>query len=78
MWQFEIKSILLQEIDATAENQVTVVYCDGGEYKAEFAEAGEALKTPVKEGKKFGGWYYFSRFQRRKGYNRNRRRGSLR
>ena len=57
VWQFQIKSILLQEIDATAENQVTVVYCDGGEYKAEFAEAGEALKTPVKEGKKFGGWY---------------------
>ena len=55
--KFEINSILLQEIDAAAENQVTVVYCDGGEYKAEFAEAGEALKTPVKEGKKFGGWY---------------------
>ena len=62
VWQFQIKSILLQEIDATAENQVTVVYCDGGEYKAEFAEAGEALKTPVKEGKKFGGWYYTSDF----------------
>ena len=60
--KFEINSILLQEIDATAENQVTVVYCDGGEYKAEFAEAGEALKTPVKEGKKFGGWYYTSDF----------------
>ena len=57
VWQFQIKSILLQEIDATAENQVTVVYCDGGEYKAEFAAEGEALKTPVKEGKKFGGWY---------------------
>ena len=55
--KFEINSILLQEIDATAENQVTVVYCDGGEYKAEFAAEGEALKTPVKEGKKFGGWY---------------------
>ncbi len=60
--KFEINSILLQEIDAAAENQVTVVYCDGGEYKAEFAEAGEALKTPVKEGKKFGGWYYTSDF----------------
>ena len=57
VWQFQINSIFLQEIDATAENQVTVVYYDGGEYKAEFAEAGEALKTPVKEGKKFVGWY---------------------
>ena len=55
--KFEINSILLQEIDATAENQVTVVYCDGGEYKAEFAAEGEALKTPVKDGKKFVGWY---------------------
>ena len=60
--KFEINSILLQEIDAAAENQVTVVYCDGGEYKAEFAAEGEALKTPVKEGKKFGGWYYTSDF----------------
>ena len=55
--KFEINSILLQEIDANAENQVTVVYCDGGEYKAEFAAEGEALKTPVKDGKKFVGWY---------------------
>ena len=55
--KFEINSILLQEINANAENQVTVVYCDGGEYKAEFAAEGEALKTPVKDGKKFGGWY---------------------
>ena len=55
--KFEINSILLQEIDAAAENQVTVVYCDGGEYKAEFAAEGEALKTPVKDGKKFVGWY---------------------
>ena len=62
LWNCVINSILLQEIDANAENQVTVVYCDGGEYKAEFAEAGEALKTPVKEGKKFGGWYYTSDF----------------
>ena len=60
--KFEINSILLQEINADAENQVTVVYCDGGEYKAEFAEAGGALKTPVKEGKKFVGWYYTSDF----------------
>ena len=60
--KFEINSILLQEIDANAENQVTVVYCDGGEYKAEFAAEGEALKTPVKEGKKFGGWYSASDF----------------
>ena len=60
--KFEINSILLQEINADAENQVTVVYCDEGEYKAEFAEAGEALKTPVKEGKKFVGWYYTSDF----------------
>ena len=59
---FEVNSILLQEINADAENQVTVVYCDGGEYKAEFAEAGEALKTPVREGKKFVGWYYTSDF----------------
>ena len=57
VWQFQINSIFLQEIDATAENQVTVVYCDEGEYKAEFAEEGGALKTPVKEGKKFVGWY---------------------
>ena len=55
--KFEINSILLQEIDAAAENQVTVVYCDDGEYKAEFAEEGGDLKTPVKEGKKFVGWY---------------------
>ena len=55
--KFEINSILLQEIDATAENQVSVVYCDDGEYKAEFATAGGALKTPVKEGKEFVGWY---------------------
>ena len=55
--KFEINSILLQEINANAENQVTVVYCDGGEYKAEFAAEGEALKTPVKDGKKFAGWY---------------------
>ena len=58
--KFEINSILLQEIDANAENQVTVVYCDGGEYKAEFAAEGEALKTPVKDGKKFVGWYFAS------------------
>ena len=56
-WQFQINSILLQEIDATAENQVTVVYCDGGEYKAEFATEGGALKVPVKENMVFGGWY---------------------
>ena len=62
VWNFEINSVLLQEIDANAENQVTVVYCDGGEYKAEFAEAGEALKTPVKDGKKFVGWYSASDF----------------
>ena len=55
--KFEINSILLQEIDATAENQVSVVYCDDGEYKAEFETAGGALKTPVKDGKKFVGWY---------------------
>ena len=54
---FEISSILLHTVDAAAENQVTVVYCDGGEYKAEFAEEGGDLKTPVKEGKKFVGWY---------------------
>ncbi len=54
---FEIKSIFLQEIDATAENQVTVVYCDGGEYKAEFETEGGALKTPVKDGMAFAGWY---------------------
>ena len=57
VWKFEINSILLQEIDADAENQVTVVYCDGGEYKAEFETAGEALKTPVKDGMAFSGWY---------------------
>ena len=57
VWKFEINSILLQEIDATAENQVTVVYCDGGEYKAEFETEGGALKTPVKDGKAFAGWY---------------------
>ena len=62
VWKFEINSIFLQEIDATAENQVTVVYCDGGEYKAEFAEEGGALKTPVKDGKKFVGWYSASDF----------------
>ena len=55
--KFDINSILLQEIDANAENQVTVVYCDGGEYKAEFAAEGEALKTPVKDGMEFVGWY---------------------
>ena len=55
--KFQINSVFLQEIDATAENQVTVVYCDGGEYKAEFAEEGGDLKTPVKDGKEFGGWY---------------------
>ena len=60
--KFEINSILLQEINANAENQVTVVYCDGGEYKAEFAAEGEALKTPVKDGKKFVGWYSASDF----------------
>ena len=54
---YEISSILLQEIDATAENQVTVVYCDGGEYKAEFETEGGALKTPVKDGMAFAGWY---------------------
>lgn len=57
VWKFEINSIFLQEIDANAENQVTVVYYDGGEYKAEFAEAGGDLKTPVKDGKAFAGWY---------------------
>ena len=62
VWKFEINSILLQEINAAAENQVTVVYCDGGEYKAEFAEEGGALKTPVKDGKKFVGWYSASDF----------------
>ena len=62
VWKFEINSILLQEINAAAENQVTVVYCDEREYKAEFAAEGEALKTPVKEGKKFVGWYYNSDF----------------
>ena len=55
--KFEINSVFLQEIDATAENQVTVVYCDGGEYKAEFETEGGALKTPVKDGKAFAGWY---------------------
>ena len=54
---FEISSILLHTVDAAAENQVTVVYCDGGEYKAEFAEEGGALKTPVKDGMEFVGWY---------------------
>ncbi len=54
---FEISSILLHTVDASAENQVTVVYCDDGEYKAEFAEAGGALKTPVKDGMEFVGWY---------------------
>ena len=57
VWNFEINSILLQEIDADEKNQVTVVYCDGGEYKAEFAEKDGPLKTPVKDGKKFVGWY---------------------
>ena len=61
-WQFQINSILLQEINADAENQVTVVYCDDGEYKAEFVTEGEALKTPVKDGKEFGGWYSASDF----------------
>ena len=56
-WQFQINSILLQEINADAENQVTVVYCDDGEYKAEFATEGGALKVPVKENMVFGGWY---------------------
>lgn len=55
--QFEITSILLHTVDAAAENQVTVVYCDDGEYKAEFATAGGALKVPVKEGMEFAGWY---------------------
>ncbi|MFQ8953047.1 MAG: hypothetical protein ACLR56_08575 [Oscillospiraceae bacterium] len=54
---FEISSILLHTVDAAAENQVTVVYCDDGEYKAEFAEEGGALKTPVKDGMEFVGWY---------------------
>ena len=54
---FEISSILLHTVDASAENQVTVVYCDDGEYKAEFETADGALKTPVKDGKKFVGWY---------------------
>ena len=62
--KFQINSVFLQEIDATAENQVTVVYCDDGEYKAEFAEAGGDLKTPVKEGKKFVGWYSYPDFSR--------------
>ena len=57
VWKFEINSIFLQEIDADAENQVTVVYCDGGEYKAEFETEGGALKTPVKDGMAFAGWY---------------------
>ena len=57
VWQFQINSIFLQEINADAENQVTVVYCDEGEYKAEFAEEGGALKTPVKDGMAFAGWY---------------------
>ena len=57
VWNFEINSVLLQEINADAENQVTVVYCDEGEYKAEFAEEGGALKTPVKDGMAFAGWY---------------------
>ena len=57
VWKFEINSILVQEINADAENQVTVVYCDGGEYKAEFETEGGALKTPVKDGKAFAGWY---------------------
>ena len=61
-WQFQINSILLQEINADAENQVTVVYCDDGEYKAEFVTEGGALKTPVKDGKEFGGWYSASDF----------------
>lgn len=60
---YEINSVFLQEIDATAENQVTVVYYDGGEYKAEFAEAGGDLKTPVKDGKKFVGWYSYPDFR---------------
>ena len=55
--QFEITSILLHTVDAAAENQVTVVYCDDGEYKAEFATAGGALKVPVKDGRQFAGWY---------------------
>ena len=55
--KFQINSVFLQEIDATAENQVTVVYCDGGEYKAEFETEGGALKTPVKDGMAFAGWY---------------------
>ena len=57
VWKFEINSILVQEINADAENQVTVVYCDGGEYKAEFETEGGALKTPVKDGMAFAGWY---------------------
>lgn len=61
-WQFQINSILLQEINADAENLVTVVYCDDGEYKAEFVTEGGALKTPVKDGKEFGGWYSASDF----------------
>ncbi len=61
--KFQINSVFLQEIDATAENQVTVVYYDEGEYKAEFAEAGGDLKTPVKDGKKFVGWYSYPDFR---------------
>ena len=57
VWKFEINSILVQEINADAENQVTVVYCDEGEYKAEFETEGGALKTPVKDGMAFAGWY---------------------
>ena len=57
VWKFQINSISLQEIDANAEDQVSVVYCDGGEYKAEFETADGALKAPVKDGKKFIGWY---------------------
>ena len=62
LWNCEINSILLQEIDAALENQVTVVYCNDGEYKAEFETAGGALKTPVKDGKVFAGWYSDSDF----------------
>ena len=57
VWKFQINSISLQEIDANAEDQVSVVYCDDGEYKAEFETADGALKAPVKDGKKFIGWY---------------------
>lgn len=64
--KFEINSVFLQEIDANAENQVSVVYCDEGEYKAEFATDGGALKVPAKENMVFGGWYSDPNFSKEK------------